>query len=551
MLIFLLKLALTNYKVRTYIYGAIINYLMIFDRDAYQYASQDGESSSVDDNSIFLQAIYENNDTINRNYTGLMKIICSDSSDGHNITAMMGLSLLNKIIQLADGHQQKWLNGISDNGYIKCIINSIAKTDNQLLEECFVSGISNEKIIYIFETKISLLITIANDSYGAKLLLKNQLLDVLSSCSIFDLRSRFDGYSENNGGGINMNRLLLANKYYQIFFPILKLVITLLNAIGTDNSQVKSQVAQFVYCHAETFSHLLRSKPFDLSMLEETRLVTSLLSKLAPYDELSFGNLNQNVEIDLNSYFTRLQKELINLVSIYFMPDQMKRLRKEIEMRTQEFNAYLATQRPSDKEISIKISCYFVEIQSNICSFCYKTTKASSSRALSLIFSPALIDQSQLHPCLFFSLLFFLSLIYLLYDLLYFDFLVAILDSPLNSAVNVKNLPLSLLIEFIRYKADNLEKELETEMDLSTKRANLTDLIELEIKQLVGDYALFQRLPSAEKRLYIMHQINGSLNLIRQEINLSKRKHPLKFNFIINNKNHDFSCCYLDSRINI
>ena len=142
---------------------------------------------------------------------------------------------------------------------------------------------------------------------------------------------------------------------------------------------------------------------------------------------------------------------------------------------------------------------------------------------------------------------FFLSLFSLLYDLLYFDFLVAILDSPLNSAVNVKNLPLSLLIEFIRYKADNLEKELETEMDLSTKRANLTDLLELEIKQLVGDYALFQRLPSAEKRLYIMHQINGSLNLIRQEINLSKRKHPKKFNFIINNKNHDFSCCCLDS----
>lgn len=207
----------------------------------------------------------------------------------------MGLSLLNKIIQLAEGHQQKWLNGISDNGYIKCIINSIAKTDNQLLEECFVSGISNEKIIYIFETKISLLITIANDSYGAKLLLKNQLLDVLSACSIFDLRSRFDGWhvNESNGapGGINMNRLMLANKYYQIFFPILKLVITLLNAIGTDNSQVKSQVAQFVYCHAETFSHLLRSKVFDLSMLEETKLVTSLLSKLAPYGKNQSNNL--------------------------------------------------------------------------------------------------------------------------------------------------------------------------------------------------------------------------------------------------------------------
>lgn len=108
---------------------------------------------------------------------------------------MMGLSLLSKIVDM--DQNSKWIKFISDNGYVACIINTIVNTDNQLLEECFHSQMkqSNNKIFFIFETKISLLLSIAKSYLGCELLIKNGLINVLASSSIFDLRVKFDRYA--------------------------------------------------------------------------------------------------------------------------------------------------------------------------------------------------------------------------------------------------------------------------------------------------------------------------------------------------------------------
>lgn len=105
---------------------------------------------------------------------------------------MMSLSLLNKLVQ-SDMHKHKWAQELNDNGYLACLISAIAKNDNQALEEWFLSGISNDKIIYLFESKISLLLSIANSPVGAEILLKNNIINALSFCNIFTLRSKFDG----------------------------------------------------------------------------------------------------------------------------------------------------------------------------------------------------------------------------------------------------------------------------------------------------------------------------------------------------------------------
>ena len=104
----------------------------------------------------------------------------------------MSLSLLNKLVQ-SDMHKHKWAQELNDNGYLACLISAVAKNDNQALEEWFLSGISNEKFIYLFESKISLLLSIANSPVGAEILLKNNIIKALSFCNIFTLRSKFDG----------------------------------------------------------------------------------------------------------------------------------------------------------------------------------------------------------------------------------------------------------------------------------------------------------------------------------------------------------------------
>ena len=123
----------------------------------------------------------------------------------------MSLSILNSLLEI--DKQNIWLKYVYDNGYLACIINSV-QANNSLLEECFHSETSDKKIIYVYETKMvsrlicaffilhlffflfllfkSLLISISKTPQGAEYLLKNNLINALASCSIFDIRTKFD-----------------------------------------------------------------------------------------------------------------------------------------------------------------------------------------------------------------------------------------------------------------------------------------------------------------------------------------------------------------------
>ena len=103
---------------------------------------------------------------------------------------MMGFSILNKILKFDIDH--KWLKFINDNGYLSCIINTISDTDNQLLEELFHSESNNDKIIYIFESKLAFLLSISTSVQGSQCLLKNDLITKLIACSIFSQRKNFE-----------------------------------------------------------------------------------------------------------------------------------------------------------------------------------------------------------------------------------------------------------------------------------------------------------------------------------------------------------------------
>lgn len=173
----------------------------------------------------------------------LLKIICTDSCEGLNIVTMMGLTLLNKIIDL-DPTNPKWLKYLNDNGYINCIINTIKNTDNELLEESFNSQTSNDKVLFIFETKLALFSTIAKIPYGAEILVKNGLISCLSQCSLFSLRIKFDRniYAKRSAAYL----IQLLHQFYQIFFPILNLFILILNTMGSNNIEIKTQVKYYL-----------------------------------------------------------------------------------------------------------------------------------------------------------------------------------------------------------------------------------------------------------------------------------------------------------------
>jgi hypothetical protein len=188
---YLLNSSMTNFKVRTHLYATILNYLMVFDDETstQQASAQPNQQGRLVNSRA--ASMHENVRVLSSNMTSLLKQICSDSCEGLNITTMMGLSLMNKIIDM-DINSSKWIKYINDNGYVTCIINSIATTDNQLLEECFHSQMKNEKVIYIFETKCALFLAMSKSVLGSELLVKNGLINTLSACSVFNLRIKFD-----------------------------------------------------------------------------------------------------------------------------------------------------------------------------------------------------------------------------------------------------------------------------------------------------------------------------------------------------------------------
>ncbi len=475
---YLLNSSLSNLKVRTHLYATMLDYLMIFDDsksleelscllngDESQQRQQTANSQNIE--------FYENIQIISKNSNGLLKLICSDSCEGLSITTMMGLCLLTKLMEIDVSNN--WLNFISNKGYISCIINTILNTDNQLLEECFHSQIKNDKILYVFETKIAFLITISKSNTGSKCLLKNGLMNALTSASIYAIRIKFDRnlYQRNQN-----NQLLqqLLHQFYQIFFPTLDLCISILNSMGCDNIEAKSQIAKLVLYHSDTFTHALTSRCMDIKMLEELKLVTCLLGKLAPFDQLKFETLSPQYSIEYSSIFSRIQKEMLNLLGTFLASDQLKQIKKEIEMGQISSLGTNATNFNKDA-FKRTLNSYCVEIASNVCSFCLNIMKPNQYNTALTIFSPN-IEAAHLHPCKYLKicevLTFYLTL----------NLKSIFLDSPTKSRLDSKNLKLGLLVDFLLYSIENLEKSYELELDTLSKCENLNDLSTIEKKQV-------------------------------------------------------------------
>lgn len=189
---YLLNSSLTNSQVRTHLYATVLNYLTIFDADE---ESVGGGSGRLKLDSSSNTVVYENFRVLTNSMNGLLKQICLDSCEGLDLITLMGMSLLNKIIDM-NLNNTKWIKYISDNGYVMCIINSILNTDNQRLEECFhhahQATLDFKKYIYIFETKCALFLAMSKSVFGSELLLKNGLVTNLAACSVFNLRIKFD-----------------------------------------------------------------------------------------------------------------------------------------------------------------------------------------------------------------------------------------------------------------------------------------------------------------------------------------------------------------------
>lgn len=102
--------------------------------------------------------------------------------------------------------------------------------------------------------------------------------------------------------------------------------------------------------------------------------------------------------------------------------------------------------------------------------------------------------------------------------------------------LNSKHLQLGLLIDFVKFSIDNLEKTIEQLADLNTKNENINDLIEIERKQLVGEFKLYEMMSENEKQLYLKQQL-------RQHIKTAKQNKTTYSGKIVARANYSFLFC--------
>ena len=107
----------------------------------------------------------------------------------------------------------------------------------------------------------------------------------------------------------------------------------------------------------DSFIHILTSRQMNLKMMEELKLVTSLLAKLAPFDLLLFDQTDSYQVIEYNSSLTRIKKEFTNLIITYFVPDQLKQIRRDIDKT-----------HPNENNSKV-VSSYLLSISLNLSTF--------------------------------------------------------------------------------------------------------------------------------------------------------------------------------------
>ena len=113
---------------------------------------------------------------LNKYGTSIMSVTCQDAIDGHHVTRTLAFTLLDAIMR-RDG-DRKWLNFMKEKGYLKHILASIELEDASLIQS--LTGSSAYAFVYVHESRMAMLNTLARTRQGARALLENGLLNKLS-----------------------------------------------------------------------------------------------------------------------------------------------------------------------------------------------------------------------------------------------------------------------------------------------------------------------------------------------------------------------------------
>ncbi|KAK7151895.1 hypothetical protein R3I94_008282 [Phoxinus phoxinus] len=369
-------------RLRAHLYGALLYYLQIAQKPEEPETLQTGTSmwerlTAPED--CFSKLQRENLAIIESYGTALMEVVCRDACDGHEIGRMLALAVLDRVLSI--DRQCQWLVYLCNSGYLRVLVESL-KQDDAALQTLLTPQPPLLKPLYIYESKIALLIRVAKTAQGAMELLRCGLVSQLVECQVFHMLPQNDAlrvFGQRDPSGFIPNPL---ERYRQILLPTLRLMQVILTSTTTQHQQGAAQVLQWLIVHSDVIQSILHGQDMSMGALQELSLLTAIISKTALPGALEMGQeINSAVLMELQGHIGRFQRQSLSLLVRLVGTDRARYL-KQIEDTVSP--ADLAEKR-EEMEVVMQQIC------ANIMEYCQTLLLQSSAEAqFSLcLFSPS------------------------------------------------------------------------------------------------------------------------------------------------------------------
>uniref|UniRef100_A0A672GK51 Nucleoporin 205 n=1 Tax=Salarias fasciatus TaxID=181472 RepID=A0A672GK51_SALFA len=172
-------------RLRAHLYGSLLYYLQIAQKpeepDTLQTAMWERLTAPEDG---FSKLQRENLAIIESYGKALMEVVCRDACDGHEISRMLALAVLDRILSI--DRQNQWLLYVCNSGYLRSLVESL-RQDDAALQTMLTPQPPLLKPLYIYESKMALLTRVAKTGEGAVELLRCGLVAQLMECQVFDM----------------------------------------------------------------------------------------------------------------------------------------------------------------------------------------------------------------------------------------------------------------------------------------------------------------------------------------------------------------------------
>ncbi|NXC50216.1 NU205 protein, partial [Penelope pileata] len=327
---FILKTGGGFQRVRTHLYGSLLYYLQIAQRpdepDTLEAAKKTMWERLTAPEDVFSKLQRENMAIIESYGAALMEVVCRDACDGHEIGRMLALALLDRIVSV--DKQQQWLLYLSNSGYLKVLVDSLAD-DDLTLQSLLTPQPPLLKALYTYESKMAFLTRVAKSQQGALELLRSGVIVRLAQCQVYDMRPETD---HQGMYGMRDPPLFIpapVERYRQILLPALQLCQVILTSSMAQHLQAAGQVLQFLISHSDTIQAILRCQDVSVGSLQELAALTGIISKAAlpgVLNELDV-DVNEGTQMELQGHIGRFQRQCLGLLSRFGGSDRLRQFK--------------------------------------------------------------------------------------------------------------------------------------------------------------------------------------------------------------------------------